>query len=118
MTPYYDPLFFALVGGAKTSPSPFPLVLRDPVTGEIKRTGKTNNLDRRKTEHARGEDTKDLEYEVDKISNDPDARTGREQIIYDQNPQAQSKNGGLNKRRPIGPNNRRRDELMEAGKGL
>ena len=51
-----------------------------------------------KGEHARGEDTKDLRFDEDIRSNDPAVRTGREQKIYDQHPEAKAENGGLNKR--------------------
>jgi hypothetical protein len=92
--------------------------LRDPDTGEVRRTGQTNNLDRREKEHARGQDTKDLDFEVDRRSNDPIARRGREQIIHDEHPEARAENGGLNKVNPISQSNPNRDEIMAAGMNL
>ena len=86
--------------------------------GVVKRTGKSNDLIRREKEHSRNEDTKDLDFEVDRRTDDPDAQRGREQIIYDENPQAQSKNGGLNKRRPVSPKNKKRDIYKKAGEEL
>lgn len=87
--------------------------LRDPETGQVRRTGKTNDLNRRQGEHRRGNDTKDLEFEVDRRSDNEVARRGREQIIHDQHPEAD-----LNKRNPISPNNPRRDEYLDAGRKL
>jgi hypothetical protein len=84
----------------------------------VKRTGKSNNLDRRRGEHGRNSDTKDLEFEVDRRSDCCNAQRGREQIIYDNNPQAKSVNGGLNKRRPVSPTNRKRDIYKKAGEKL
>ena len=92
-------------------------VLKD-ADGVVKRTGKSNNLDRRRGEHARNSETKDLEFEVDRRTDCCDAQRGREQIIYDRNPQAQSANGGLNKRRPVSPRNPKRDIYRKAGEGI
>jgi hypothetical protein len=92
-------------------------VLKD-ADGVVKRTGKSNNLDRRRGEHGRNSDTKDLEFEVDRRSDCCNAQRGREQIIYDNNPQAKSVNGGLNKRRPVSPTNRKRDIYKKAGEKL
>ncbi len=99
--------------------------LKDPNSGETRRTGKTNDLDRRESEHGRGKDTKDLDFEVDRRSNDPEARTGREQIIHDRTPGARHPShpeggvaGGLNKRRPISPTNPNRSRLLSKGKKL
>ena len=91
--------------------------LRD-ADGVVQRTGKSNDLNRRRREHARHQDTKDLDFEVDRRTDNPLAQRGREQIIYVQNPQAQAKNGGLNKRRPISPTNKKRDKYMKAGEKL
>ena len=91
--------------------------LRD-ADGIVQRTGKSNDLNRRRREHARHQDTKDLDFEVDRRTDNPLAQRGREQIIYDQNPQAQAKNGGLNKRRPISPTNKKRNKYMKAGEKL
>ena len=92
--------------------------LRDPETGEVKRTGRTNDLDRREGEHARGEDTKDLKFEVDRRTDDYAEQRGREQVIYDQHPEARAENGGLNKQKPISDSNRKRDQYMDAAKNV
>ena len=100
-------------GKAVDSPRGGTYKLVDPNTGQVRRTGTTNDLKRRKSEHSRGKDTKDLEFEIDKRSDDPVARRGREQIIYDEHPGAD-----LNKRRPISPKNPRRNKYLEAGRRL
>jgi len=87
--------------------------LKDPESGEVRRTGQSKDLDRRKGEHARGEETKGLDFEVDRRSGSKAARRGREQRIYDQHPEAD-----LNKRRPISPNNPRRDHYLQEGDKL
>ncbi|CAM2008762.1 polymorphic toxin-type HINT domain-containing protein [Acanthopleuribacter pedis] len=97
----------------KASPKGGTYTLRDPRTGEVRRTGQTNNLKRREKEHGRGNETKDLVFKVDKTSDDKAARRGREQIIYDKHPEAD-----LNKRRPISPKNPRKKEYMEKGQEL
>lgn len=92
--------------------------LRSPETGQVVRTGQTNDLARRRNEHARNSATRDLDFEIDRYSDDLKARRGREQILYDNNTQAQGGNGGLNKRRPISPTNPRLNEYLEAGRKL
>jgi len=87
--------------------------LRDRLTGQVRRTGQSNELDRRRNEHARNPATKDLDFEVDKRSDDLAARRGREQTIHDQHPEAD-----LNKRNPISPTNPNRDAYLGAGRGL
>lgn len=91
--------------------------LRD-ADGAVKRTGKSNDLDRRRSEHARNKDTKDLDFEVDRRSDCCNAQRGREQIIYDKHPEAQAANGGLNKRRPVSPTNPKRDIYRKVGEKL
>jgi len=91
--------------------------LRD-ADGVVRRTGKSNNLDRRRGEHARNKETKDLDFEVDRRTDCCNAQRGREQIIYDQHPEAQAAIGGLNKRRPVSPTNPKRDIYRKAGEKL
>ncbi|MDP1660776.1 MAG: RHS repeat-associated core domain-containing protein, partial [Phycisphaerales bacterium] len=87
--------------------------LKDPETHAVRRTGQTNDLDRRKKEHARGKETEDLEFEVDRRSDSEPARRGREQRLYDQHPEAD-----LNKKRPIAPRNPKRDNYLREGDKL
>ena len=86
--------------------------------GDVKRTGTTNDLRRRKNELGRNPETKDLKFEIDKRSDDYAARRGREEIIYNQHPEALKENGGLNKQRAIDPNNERIKEYRRKGKKL
>ncbi|WP_156970792.1 hypothetical protein [Andreprevotia chitinilytica] len=74
-------------------------MLRDPMTGRVMRTGRTNNLARRKGEHGRAECTADYEFEVDLQTNDYATQRGREQTLHD------LYNPPLNKVRPINPSN-------------
>lgn len=83
--------------------------------GNVKRTGKSNDLNRRKGEHKRHPDTEDLDFKVDSLTDDPIAQRGREQIIYEQHPEALQANGGLNKRAPISDRNPKITTYMEAG---
>lgn len=91
--------------------------LRD-ANGNVARTGSTRDLGRREAELARHPDTKDLDFEIDRRTNNYAAQRGREQIIYDQHPEAQLGNGGLNRIRPISPLNDRIDEYLAAGAKL
>src|SRR5207249_2210997 len=50
-------------------------------SGAVVRTGRTINLARRSTEQYRKYG--DLRFEVDRLTNNPFARRGREQIIHD-----------------------------------
>jgi len=96
--------------------------LRDLETGDVKRTGRTNDHVRRESEHGKsGTDTEGLDYEVDTRTDNYAEQRGREQVIHDQHPEARhpnhvegGSNGGLNKKRPIAPANKRRDEYLKA----
>jgi RHS repeat-associated protein len=85
---------------------------RDAETGAVVRTGRSNNLPRREGEHARDPATRDLEFEVDRRTDDYAAQRGREQIIHDQH------NPPMNRVRPVSPRNPRREEYEKAGKAL
>ncbi len=87
--------------------------LRDQETGQVRRTGRTNDLVRRRAEHATHPETKGLDFEVDKRTDSYPAQRGREQRIYDQHPEAD-----LNRSRPIDPNNPRREEYLRQGDKL
>jgi len=87
-------------------------VLTDPKTGDVQRSGRTNNLDRREGEHKRGEDTKDFKFKVDKRTDNPDARRGREQVLHDKYKPP------MNKIRPISPRNPKRQKYLDAAKKL
>ncbi len=87
-------------------------VLRDPVSGKVIRTGRTNNLNRRRLEHRRYPQTKDLQFKVDKRTNNYQQQRGREQIIHDHY------NPPMNKNRPIDPRNPERQNYMDAAREL
>jgi RHS repeat-associated protein len=87
-------------------------VLTNPKTGNVERSGRTNDLERREGEHARGEETKDLKFKVDKRTNSANARRGREQELHDKH------NPSLNKIRPISPTNPNKSKYMKAAKKL
>ena len=88
--------------------------LVDRNTGKVRRTGMTNNLERRRKEHQRGKETGDLDFVIDKQSDNPAARRGREQRLYDEH----KKTADLNRRRPIAPNNPKLKEYLKAGDEL
>ncbi len=84
----------------------------------VKRTGTTKNLKQREGQLNRHPETKDLNFEVDRRSDDYAGRRGREEIIYRQHPEALKENGGLNKQRAIDPKNPRLEEYLRKGKKL
>ncbi len=88
--------------------------LIDNESGEVIRTGRTNNLDRRQAEHARNPETSDYRFEVDRRTDDYATQRGQEQKIYDQHPEARYENVGLNKQQPISDQNPRKREYEDA----
>lgn len=85
--------------------------------GVVMRTGRTNDLDRRRGEHDK--ELPELTFEVDRRTDDYDAQRGREQILYDENPSAKKESGGLNKIQPISPRNKEKKErYLRAGRTL
>ena len=90
-------------------------VLKD-VDGVVVKTGRTNDLARREAEHGRNHPG--LTFEVDKRTDSPSARRGREQDLHDANPSAHAKNGGLDKINAISPANPKRDEYLRDGRAL
>jgi len=58
--------------------------LVDPVTGEVVRTGRTNDLNRRQSEHRRSTSTSELVFERDWLTNDYAVQRGREQMLHEQ----------------------------------
>ena len=79
----------------------------------VRRTGSTDDLARRRAEHARDPKTKDLEFEVDRRTDDPVARKGREQVIFEQHPEAD-----LNVNQPISHSNPKKAEYLKAAEDL
>jgi RHS repeat-associated protein len=85
-------------------------ILRDAETGQVMRTGRTNDLLRREAEHARDIILKDFEFEPVHRTDIPAARRGLEQMLHDEFKPP------LNKIRPIDPANPRFEEYMDAAK--
>jgi hypothetical protein len=86
--------------------------LTDPNTGEVQRTGRTKDLDRREAEHARSKETKDLDFNVDKRTDSYNTQRGREQALHDKYKPP------MNKIRPVSPRNPDRSKYMRAAKRL
>ena len=85
---------------------------------EVKRTGRSKNLERRKGQHARSEETKDLEFEVDRRTDNYPEQRGREHRIWEEHPEARAENGGLNKAKPIRDNHPGRQGYLDSGDRL
>ncbi|MCM8625539.1 RHS repeat-associated core domain-containing protein, partial [Accumulibacter sp.] len=82
--------------------------LVDPETGEVMRTGRTKDLARRKMEHERHPDTKDLKFEKDMATDDYNIQRGREQKLHDHHKPP------MNKINPIDPKNPNRQKYMDS----
>lgn len=83
-------------------------ILRDRETGEIVRSGRTNNLMRREIEHARSNKFRDYDFEVVHRTDIYAEQRGLEQMLHDSfKPQ-------LNRIRPINPLNPRRSNYIKA----
>ena len=87
-------------------------LLRNPETGEVMRTGRTNDLLRREGEHYRDPATERLSFEVDKRTDVYAEQRGREQIIHSRYQPL------LNKIRPISAKNPQLQEYLDAAEGL
>jgi hypothetical protein len=102
----------AVNAGAATSAKGGTYKLVDPSTGDVARTGRTNNLDRRLDEHARSPETGGLVFEVDRRTDDYAEQRGREQVLHDHHKPP------LNKIQPISPRNPRRSDYLDAAKKM
>jgi RHS repeat-associated protein len=74
-------------------------------SGTVVRTGRTKDLKQRKVQHESNKDTKDLEFNEEHRTDDYAEQRGLENKVYNDNPQAQSANGGLNKIKAISDKN-------------
>jgi hypothetical protein len=97
--------------------------LIDPETEEVRRTGRSNDLKKRESDHANAKETKDLRFDVDKRTNNYAEQRGREHAIHEQHPEARNTKHpeggnecGLNKCRAISPKNKKKDKYLEAEK--
>ena len=82
--------------------------LRDPVTEQVVRTGRTNSLTRRAGEHLRDPALADCEFEVIERTDVYAQQRGLEQLAHDAYPPA------LNRIRPISPTNSNLTTYMDA----
>ena len=96
----------ANLGGLKREVAGGTYKLVDPTTGEVMRTGRTNDLNRRQSEHRRNVVTRGLDFERDWVTNDYAVQRGREQMLHEQYQPA------LNRIRPISPTNPKLQEYL------
>lgn len=74
------------------------------------RTGRTNDHDRRRSEHKRHPETKSLNYDPVHKLDDKDTRRGLEQLLHDEHQPP------LDKIRPISPDNPNHDKYLNAAR--
>ena len=87
-------------------------VLVDPSTNQVVRTGRTNNLVRRRGELGRDPLLEEFGFQVDRFTDDYLQQRGREQVINDlYRPR-------LNKINPISPRNPNRPIYLDAASGI
>lgn len=84
--------------------------LTDKTTGEVVRTGRTNDLTRRSFEHAKNPNTSGFDFNIVHRTNDYSTQRGLEQILHDINTPV------LNKINPISPNNPNLKKYLDAAK--
>ncbi|MCC6434837.1 MAG: hypothetical protein IT196_07400 [Acidimicrobiales bacterium] len=82
--------------------------LRDPVTGQVVRTGRTNDLLRRQGEHFRDPALSDFEFEVIARTDVYAQQRGLEQLLHD------AYSPALNRINPISPTNPNRGSYLNA----
>jgi hypothetical protein len=87
-------------------------VLVDRATGDVMRSGRTNNLVRRRSEHARDSLLKKFRFEIDAPTDDYNAQRGREQYLHD------TYKPPYNYRNPIDPQSLNRQTYINAAKRL
>ncbi len=87
-------------------------MLVDEKTGKVMRTGRTNDLKRRKGEHQRDPETRPYPMKEDRLTDSRPAQRGREQMIHD------AHQPPLNKINPISPTNPKRQQYLDAAKEL
>jgi hypothetical protein len=93
-----------------TAPRGGTYVLRDPVTGKVMRSGRTQDLARRATEHGRDPALRDLSFKEVHRTDVYAEQRGLEQLLDLQHKPP------LNRIRPISPRNTRLPEYLEAAR--
>jgi RHS repeat-associated protein len=96
----------ARTGAAETRGGTY--LLRDPVTGKIMRTGRSNDLLRRAAEHGRDPALRDFQFQVVDRTDNYAQQRGLEQLPHDMH------NPPLNFNRPINPTNPNRQSYLDA----
>jgi RHS repeat-associated protein len=85
-------------------------VLTDPETGEAMRTGRTNDLPRRRNEHRRGGTTCGLDFHILVETDSYSEQRGVEQLAHEAYGKPK-----LNKVEPISPRNKKRGGYLKSG---
>lgn len=85
--------------------------LRDPETGQVQRTGRSNDLERRRAEHARDPKTEDLVFDPLYRTDDYAEQRGLEDLAHFLH------NPPMNRIRPISPRNRNLQTYRDAAQG-
>jgi hypothetical protein len=75
-------------------------VLRDSATGQVMRSGRTNNLARRRTEHARDPALGSLKFEVAHRTDVYSEQRGLEQLLHETHNPPRNRVGGIDPRNP------------------
>jgi hypothetical protein len=103
-----DPIFGNKGGAVVAEPKGGTYLLRDAETGEVMRTGRTNDFVRRQGEHALDPALEKFKFEIVDKTDDYSEQRGLEQMLHDvyQPP--------LNKIRPISPTNPNRQSYLDA----
>jgi len=83
-------------------------VLRDPVTGEVVRVGRTNDFARRAAEHARDPALRGYEFERVYPTDSYAEQRGLEQVLHDRY------DPPLDRINPISPRNSKRQDYLDA----
>jgi len=102
--------YSAGAGSAEAATTGGTYLLRNPETGQVMRTGRTNDLARRQLEHARDPVLKNYDFETVHQTDSYAEQRGLEQMLHD------SYRPPLNKINPISPSNPRSPSYMDAAR--
>jgi hypothetical protein len=88
--------------------------LRDPETGAVVRTGRSNKLAGREIAHANDSVLGDYEFQVEYRTDAYAEQRGLEHEMYNRYPEAMSEYGGFNMIRAVSPTNRKLPGYVQA----
>jgi hypothetical protein len=91
--------------------------LRDPETGDVVRTGRSNSLATRRLTLANDPALSNYEFQVEYRTDNYAEQRGLEQVLYDQYSNAQAINGGFNYIRAISLSNSNISQYLQAAQG-